>query len=432
MASVLAGLAQNTGLKEVKIQNESSETDTALATAWIDMVQRNTSIKILNLADNEWVGGSISVEVFECLTRVLSCNTSLETLDLSHTHMEDSSVIALVDGLRINKTLKCLDLCSNCALSQSGRAAIERLIGYDVLKELSLAETQECVGASILASGLSDNRSLEKLNLQCTFVESEGPKTFLAVCESLRGNTTLRYLDVGCNDIHLDAVYATALNLDTMSLETLDLDFSIVTSCGIAALAQSLQGRCTIKELSLHGCRLDDTGLLKLGEALITNATLEVLDVRGNDFTHSGASQFFDLLPQMKGLKSVSGVLVKRDGVASTKAVGMALVDSLRKNTKLQKIFHDDDVITVDSFFSPGLAREINYYLGLNRRGRMLLQLTGLSEPPSGLWPQVLAKLSSPRDTSLLFYFLQNKPKIVKFKAAASRKRKAGNSALLE
>jgi hypothetical protein len=107
-----------------------------------------------------------------------------------------------------------------------------------------------------------------------------------------------------------------------------------------------------------------------------------------------------------------------RNDVRPTEAVGMALVDGLRENTKLQKII--DEHRTVDSTFSPGLAREINFYLGLNRRGRMLLRLSGHSEPPSGLWPRVLAKLSSPRDTSLLFYFLQDKPTIVECKVAAS------------
>jgi hypothetical protein len=182
------------------------------------------------------------------------------------------------------------------------------------------------------------------------------------------------------------------------------------------------------------GCGLDDTGLLKLGEALTSNDALEVLDVRGNIFTHSGVSHFFSLLPQMKALKTVYGLLVKRGYVAPTEAVGMALVEGLRENTKLQKIFDCSDYTTVDSFFSPDLAREIDFYLVLNCRGRMLLLLSRRSEPPSGLWPRVLAKLSSPRDTSLLFYFLRNKPKIVKCNAAASRKRKAsnGNSALLE
>jgi hypothetical protein len=486
MASVLAGLAQNTGLKEVQICSESSETDTILATAWTDMLRKNTSIKTLDLTDDDWQGDSgyklcsavaeglaknstletvrlptednagvgslfngpvwqetlknnhslkslsfancaIPVEGYQSLARGISCNTSLETLDLSNTGMGDSNVIALVDGLRINKTLKCLDLSNNCRLSQSSRAAIERLIGYNVLRELTLLETQESVGASILASGLSDNHSLEKLNLKRAF-HFEGDNTFRALCESLRGNTILRHLDVSCNAVRLDGVSATALKLDTMSLETLNLNCNTVTSCGIAALAHSLQGSCTLKQLSLIGCNLDDSGLLKLGEVLTTNSILEDLDVRQNNFTYSGVSQFFELLPQMQGLKAVYGLVEKRNGVAPTEAVGMALVDGLRVNTKLQKLFADIDVRTVDSYFPPGLAREINFYLELNRHGRILLRLSGRAEPPRGLWPRVLAKLSSPCNTSLLFYFLQNKPKIVKYKAAASRKRKASNT----
>jgi Ran GTPase-activating protein (RanGAP) involved in mRNA processing and transport len=282
-----------------------------------------------------------------------------------------------------------------------------------------------------LGSGLSDNHSLEKLNLETTFVDSEASETFRALCKSLRGNTTLRNLDVSYNNVCLDGACATALKLDAASLETLNLNGNNGTSCGIAALAQSLRGPCTLKELSLVRCSLDDTGLLKLGEALTSNVSLEILGVRRNNFTHNGACQFFELLPQMKGLKTVYGLVIGRNGVPPPEAVGMALLDGLRKNTKLQKVFPDGGA-TVDSYFSPDLAREIDFYLELNRHGRMLLTLSGHSEPPSGLWPRVLAKLSSPRDRSLLFYFLQNKPKIVKCKTAATRKRKACNCALLE
>jgi hypothetical protein len=226
------------------------------------------------------------------------------------------------------------------------------LLGYNVLRQLNLANTPGSVGAPVLTNGLSGNCTLE-----------------------------------------------------------------------------SLQGPCTLKELSLKQCGLDDMGLLNLGEALTTNVSLEVLDVRSNGFTLDGVSYFFELLPKMKGLKEVYGLVAARNGVTPTEASGMALVDGLRKNTKLEKIFRDDDDdTTIDSIWPPHVARLINFYLELNRRGRMLLRLPGSSEPPSGLWPRVLAKISSPRDTSLLFYFLQNKPKIVKCQAAASRKRKASES----
>jgi Ran GTPase-activating protein (RanGAP) involved in mRNA processing and transport len=496
MVAVLAGLAKNTGLKEVSFatesaeETESAETDATLATAWTNMLQRNTSITMLDLrlcdrgetAERELCSAvakglvenstletlylpgwsisnpdvfngpvwqealesnhclkklsfarcPISLEGFKCLAKGLSHNTSLESIDLSDTNMTDNDVIALVDGLRTNKTLKCLDLSGNFALSQSGRAAIERLIGYNVSRELRLAGTLESVGASILASGLSDNHSLEKLDLYNTFVDGEGSETFRALCESLRGNTTLRHLDVRNNGVLLDGICATGLKLDTMPLETLDLSFNTFTTCGIAALAHSLEGPCTLKKLSLRHCHLNDTGLVQLGEALTSNVSLEVLDVSGNDYTNNGASQFFELLPQMNGLKAVYGLVVERNGVPPTEAVGLALVDGFRENTKLQKIFTDDDEETVDSYFPSGIAREINFYLSLNRHGRMLLRPPGGSEPPFGLWPRVLAKISGPRDTSLLFYFLQNKPKIVKWNAPASRKRKASDKPSLE
>jgi Ran GTPase-activating protein (RanGAP) involved in mRNA processing and transport len=472
MVAVLAGLAQNTGLKEVTFENEfSNETESAETNAWTNMLQRNTCITMLDLrycdrgetAERELCSAvaeglvenstletlylpnkedpfdvlhgpvwqealesnhclkklcfarcPISLEAFQCLAKGLSHNTSLESIDLSDTNMTDNDVIALVDGLRTNETLKCLDLSGNFALSQSGRAAIERLIGYNVLRELMLADTLESVGASILTSGLSDNRSLENLDLDSTFVDGEGSETFRALYESLRGNTTLRHLDVRNNGVLLDGICATALKLDTLSLETLDLSFNTFTTCGIAALAHSLEGPCTLKKLSLMGCHLNDTGLVRLGEVLTSNVSLEVLGVKYNGFTHNGASQFFDLLPQMKGLKEVYGLADERNGVPPTEAVGMALLDGLRKNTKLQKVFANHEAGTFDSYFSPGIAREIKLYLALNRHGRMLLQPPGGSEPPRGIWPRVLAKITGPRDTSLLFYFLQNKPKIVK------------------
>jgi hypothetical protein len=140
-----------------------------------------------------------------------------------------------------------------------------------------------------------------------------------------------------------------------MSFETVHLDCSNMTSCGISILAQGLQGPCTLKKLSLVACELDDAGLLLLGEALTTNVSLEVIDVRSNDFTHNGASQFFDLLLQMKCLKSVYGLVIERNGVFPTQAVGLALVDGLRENSKLQNVFADDNEANVECSFSLGL-----------------------------------------------------------------------------
>jgi hypothetical protein len=95
---------------------------------------------------------------------------------------------------------------------------------------------------------------------------------------------------------------------------------------------------------------------------LTTNDVLEVLDVAGNVFTDNGATQFFDLLPQMKGLKAVYGLSNGLIG-GITDGVGLALVGGLRKNTKLQKIFKDQEcgfnVRSFDSYFYRDLEARV-------------------------------------------------------------------------
>jgi hypothetical protein len=102
----------------------------------------------------------------------------------------------------------------------------------------------------------------------------------------------------------------------------------------------------------------------------------------------------------------------------------MALVDGLRENTKLQNIFYDsdhDDVANVDCIFSPGLEREINFILSSIAKVGFCCDCPGVLNLQAVLGLGARPAVSSPRDTSLL-YFLQNKPKIVKCKAAATRK----------
>jgi hypothetical protein len=90
----------------------------------------------------------------------------------------------------------------------------------------------------------------------------------------------------------------------------------------------------------------------------------------------------------------------------------VAVVDALRKNTILERLvgtygrnWHDQ----APSHVKPLIA----FYLNLNRNGRKLLEPPLVSRVPLGLWPRLLANMSSPKDTSLLYYFLRKRPSLV-------------------
>jgi hypothetical protein len=69
--------------------------------------------------------------------------------------------------------------------------------------------------------------------------------------------------------------------------------------------------------------------------------------------------QFFELLPQMKGLKAVYGLVVEMNDVP-TEAVGMAL---LTVSEKIPSYKRSTRTMTKRLLtpFSPGVAREINF-----------------------------------------------------------------------
>jgi hypothetical protein len=226
-----------------------------------------------------------------------------------------------------------------------------------------------------------------------------------AVCESLQGNSFLRELDLSENSISLDVDCAIALNdlLGSTTLRVLKLFDNRVTNEGIELLARGLQGNSSLIELDLQGCDISDEGLLNLGEALVENSTLEILRLH-DAFGQDAVSQFFELLPQMKSLKELC---FNHDYLMEKEEYCVMVVDSLRKNTSLQRLtcgshphaWHEEALIV--------------FYLSLNRNGRKFLEPPLVSRVPLGLWPRILANMSSPKDTSLLYYFLRKRPSLV-------------------
>jgi hypothetical protein len=145
--------------------------------------------------------------------------------------------------------------------------------------------------------------------------------------------------------------------------------------------------------------------------------TLEVLDVRENNDITPTDSHFCDLLPQMKGLKAVYGLIpYSNDG--TTDAAGFGIVDGLRK-MKLRNLFADEDnsliVRALECYFSS--CRTGNRFLSRSESPwPNVAYIVRHSEPPRALASG--ARQASPRNTSLLTFAEQ--AKIVKCKAAAT------------
>jgi Ran GTPase-activating protein (RanGAP) involved in mRNA processing and transport len=402
-SAIAQGLGGNVSLEKLEL-SDLCGASTFYGPAWQAMLMRNHSLKEITLPT------CISSDEFEYFARGFAHNPSVKSLTFSRNNIGSgigsTEANALADALLGNDTLESLDLSYNAndMTGAEDAAAVESLWRNHTLRHLTISWN-----VAGFPTDLPENLTLETINVSRNILE---PDQCRAICESLRGSSCLREVNLSSNSITLDDDGAQVLNdlLENTPLRMLDFGHNIMTTQGMAVLANGLRDNSFLRELRLEMCEISDEGLIQLGEALVDNSTLEIIRLDGNDYDQDGVCQFFQLFSQMEGLKELS--LDVFDDMAN-KELCSAVVDGLRKNTSLQRL---SSCVSGDGMWHEEAPSDIKalieFYLNLNRNGRKFLEPPLTSRVPASLWPSVLAKMSSPQDTSLLYYFLQKKPEL--------------------
>jgi hypothetical protein len=129
---------------------------------------------------------------------MLSMNTTLQTLDLVNTGIRDEGVVAVMEALQSNpaSALNHLYLGSNAETAISGRAIGKYLqSGHSRLTTLFVASSRlGDEGVVAIAEGLKVDRNLERLGLESTRIGDVGAK---ALADALGDHPAITVLDMG-------------------------------------------------------------------------------------------------------------------------------------------------------------------------------------------------------------------------------------------
>ena len=119
-------------------------------------------------------------------------------------------------------------------------------------------------------------------------------------------NTVNRHLDIDLrsNEIHEEgASHIADLLNNTNIVRTLWLDGNPIGDLGLQSTFNILKVNKTLKVLSVARCSMTDTGVASLASALITNTTLDGLDIHGNAaITENGLPCLIEVLSKSSGL----------------------------------------------------------------------------------------------------------------------------------
>ena len=179
-------MRQSTSITQYRLQ--STELRPNCVAAICDALANNVVFQELFL-----VGNDLGLESARIIGRFLNANKNqaFQCLNLTLNPFDDKGVIALIKGLRSNKTLRKLYL-GRCHISTDGVNALSSLLAHgSPLELLSLLDDRiQEAGLMALAKALAHNQKLQRLDL---FGNPGGKKKQVedAFIDTLQSNVTL-------------------------------------------------------------------------------------------------------------------------------------------------------------------------------------------------------------------------------------------------
>ena len=267
----------------------------------------NRSVKRLALRSC-WINSPVSGY---SIGSMLNAMLHLEELQISHNHIDENAAAAMGIALKLNSSLKVLDLTGS---------------------------SMGCAAIYALARGLGYNKTLTILILNFNCFGDHGCE---GLAKMLERNDTLQELHFFGNR---------------------------VTAKGTTTLAEALKTNTTLRALEMSFNRIGDEGVTKLAECLTVNTTLEKVWFPYNCVGCDGLLAFAGQLPKMKGLKELYVGLLLHDDIE------IALAKALQYNLHLSILYMEKPTVIEeeDGALSP-IAKGMDFYLRCNKSGRRLL-----------------------------------------------------------
>jgi hypothetical protein len=342
-------------------------------------------ITALKVTAGSWIKGA---------EQSIGKNIILKTIEIcfdSVYHVDDSDwFVNLCFGLSYNSTIECLDLC----FQQNVNVDVFHLLGPFLYNNRNLRNLKVTCTACRpprlrdLASVLSKRNNDELKSIRIGWYDSQNrirtsdteiseiidsfqvmnnlsdisfSGTILGRLGCMALSTLLKSpshkicdLDIQCNDFDIDgmAILCNAINKNK-TLQILDVSETDLSTSYCYCLSTVISHpTCTIKTLCLYNAGIQDDGISFLGDALVVNKTLQILELGENDVTLTGWRDFsIGLMNPHSQLKTLglSNNDIDDEGV-------IIIAAALEGNTSLRKLDIGQHNRDTPSITSTGLA----------------------------------------------------------------------------
>ncbi|GMH32988.1 hypothetical protein BSKO_00822 [Bryopsis sp. KO-2023] len=241
------------------------------------------------------------------LAESLLDDTHIVHLDLSYNFMDDSGAQSIAHLLKINKTLKCINLAGN-DITAVGAKTLSTILtvpaGYDGSNAVEMISLNGNPigddGAIAVAEMLKQNTNLKLVDLGNTGMAAKGIISICCALAENRSNVEVLSLErpllKGPQDVvanHLANMLASNCKLKNLNLA----QFGMVDAEFETIVATGLTKNSSICELDLHGNRLSGFSGPTLERMLKECQNIESLNLAANQLGSSGATALAECVP---------------------------------------------------------------------------------------------------------------------------------------
>ena len=331
-------------------------------------IGRNTHLRELLFDSSE---KTILQEDFEKLFRGVACNTSIQKLCFESCRFFGGDIFNMLVPFFKNSNFEFLEIGDGCRLQrgeiQSIASALEVVDSSTmklILKEVDIesgafdalaallqnpksklavlglrGNATEDEAAAILATGLTGNRTLKKLDLSRNRdITEEGWRTIFTALQSCR----LEKLTLGSTAINDTALLSLCQVLTiNRHIKTLDLSFCHhITIAGWRILFELLQSpNSALEELHLYSNAFTDEAAVSLTNSLINNHRLRELNLHSN--SNDGWGAFSAVLQSPH--TALEKLNMRHNAISDVSVISLA--NSLANNSRLKELLLDGNVL---------------------------------------------------------------------------------------
>ena len=258
------------------------------------------------------------------LAEILNQNSS--TLKLAGKGLGDAGAKELAEVIKVNKTLKRIDLTYNQIGNAGAQALAEAIKGNKTLKRIDLTYNKiSDAGALALAEAIQVNNTVTEMIVDRNSIGDDGARS---LAQAIQTNHVMSALHLDRNNIGDAGAQALAEAVRVnQTLTALFLSRNNIGDAGAQALAEAVRVSQTLTMLRLDNNNIADAGAQALAEALRANKTATVVTLAANNIGDTGAQAFAETV---KVNKTLTGINMGNNLISATGAE--ALAEAIRVN----------------------------------------------------------------------------------------------------